>query len=389
MRLLERIVVPVDFGCQTDSVIASAIALARQFGSEVHLLHVLPELDELSSSEMREILSMAREAAEQRLAQIGDRLGTAGVSTTTPRVAHGCPFDQIIQYAEETDANVILVGSRAEERSGGLRLGTTAERLFRKSPKPVWVVDPESRVAPRTILCAVDGSPPSKRALQNAIHLARQHSARLYVLHVTSPVSVDPELLRLVPRGMNREHAEAEAAGLERFLASFDFHGIERQVVLREGNPAEAILVTASELSVDLLVMGSVGRTGLSRILLGSVAGKVARQLPCSVVMVKAEDAIRLRLDEELADLHTHYARGCELLENGFPEEARRQFEHCMRTNDMFAPAWDGLAEVCQRQGRPDRANEHRETAQQIKQALAWQRVEADVRRSHLLWSKD
>ena len=143
----------------------------------------------------------------------------------------------------------------------------------------------------------------------------------------------------------------AEASRFEGFLGEFDFHGIRWEKVVREGIPADSIIATASEFSADLVIMGSVGRTGLSRVLLGSVASKVAQELPCSMVMLKAEDAIRLKLDQDLSDLNTHYARGCELLENGFLNEAKRQFERCIRTSDMFAPAWESLAEACERQG--------------------------------------
>jgi Tfp pilus assembly protein PilF len=119
------------------------------------------------------------------------------------------------------------------------------------------------------------------------------------------------------------------------------------------------------------------------------VASKVARSLPCSLVMLKAEDAIRLKIDQELSDLRTHYERGVELLEHGFLEEARREFEHCVETHDMmFLPAWESLAETFDRLGKPDRAKQCRETAQRILDAISWRQVEADVRRHHPLWNR-
>jgi hypothetical protein len=118
------------------------------------------------------------------------------------------------------------------------------------------------------------------------------------------------------------------------------------------------------------------------------VADKVAEELPCSIIMVKGEDAIRLKLDEELSDIRTHYARGCDLLEHGFVEEAKRQFEHCIQIGDMFAPAWESLAESCERQGDTGRAQECRRVAREIEEAIAWRRVEADVRRDQILKKK-
>ena len=388
MRLLERVLVALDFGPGTDAVVAAATALAKRFSSEVCLLHVLPQLDEAVVPDLDKVLTMARQGALSRLAEVRGRLQAAEVSTGQEQVADGIPFDRIIAHAEDLDANVIVVGAHSGEAAGGARLGMTAERLCRKSSKPVLVVHPESPVEPKTILCPVDGSAPSKRALRNAIHLARRFDAQLQVLHVIPPISVFPGLIPSVQLGMERKHMESETPRFEAFLKEFDFHGITWNKVVREGAPAEVILQVVSELSADLVIMGSVGRTGLSRILLGSVAGKVARQLPCSVVMMKAEDAIRLKLDQDLSDLSTHYARAGELLENGFVAEAKRHFEHCVQTSDMFAPAWLGLAEACERQGQTDLARKHRETARQIEETLAWRRVEADIRRRHPLWTK-
>lgn len=387
MKLLERILVPLDFGPRTDAVLATAASLAKTFDSEVHLLHVLPQLDG-SSLALSDIMSMAHRGAEGRLAEVRSRLEEAGTAAAEAAVAEGTPFDRIIRHAEDIDANVIVVGSRRDDGREGLRIGTTTERLCRKSTKPVWIVGSESGAHPRTILCPVDGSGPSQRALRNGVHLARRFGARLMVLHVVRPISAIPGVIPAVQRGMERKHLESETARFEGLLRQFDFHGISWDKVLREGDPADAIIAVASESSAELIVMGSVGRTGLSRILLGSVAGKVAGRLPCSMVMVKAEDAIRLKLEEDLSDLGAHYARGWELLENGFLNEAKRQFEHCIQTSDIFLPAWEGLAEVCRRQDKPEQAEEHLNTARQIAERLEWRRVEAEIRRDHPLWNK-
>jgi nucleotide-binding universal stress UspA family protein len=235
----------------------------------------------------------------------------------------------------------------------------------------------------------VDGSSPSRRALRNAIHLARHFDAQLTVLHVVREFSRTPGLIPTVQRGMEQHYLASETARFERFVEEFDFHKVPWKKVVRVGVPADAIVQTAREPSADLMVMGSVGRTGLSRILLGSVAGKVVRALPCSTIMVKAEDAIRLKVEEELSDLDAHYRQGCELLEYGFLEEARRQFEHCIRTSDMFIPGWQSLSEVYRRKGNDRRAEKCRETARHIEQTQAWRRVEADIRRTHPLWRRN
>jgi len=138
----------------------------------------------------------------------------------------------------------------------------------------------------------------------------------------------------------------------------------------------------------DLLVMGSAGRAGLWRMFAGSVTDKVASQVPCSLITMIGEDAIRLRIDEELTDIESHYSRGRELLEQGFPEEARRQLEHCVNTNAMFVPAWKALAEAYDRLGNEDEKKECLATADRIQEALAWRMIEAEIRAKHPLFGK-
>ncbi len=387
MKLLERIVVHVDFGPRTDDVVAMSAFLAGKFRSKIHLLHVLP-CPEPAAPEFKEIMVMAREEATRRLDQLRIRLSEAGAADVEVHLAEGTPFDRIAGVADELDANLIVVGSEKWDKGERARLGTTAERLCRRSSRPVWVVASGNSGAPTTILCPVDCSPPSRRALRNAIHMARRFNARLCVLHVVRSLSGFSGLIPGVQSGMEQKHVESGRYRFDSFLAEFDFHGVDWERLVRQGEPADVIVGTSFEVAAELLIMGSVGRTGLSRILLGSVAGKVARALPCSVVMVKAEDAIRLRLDEELTDLGTHYARGRELLENGFPNEAEREFRHCIRTSDMFALAWKGLAEIAKRRGDARRAEDFTKTAQRIEETLQWRRVEADIRRHTPLCKK-
>ncbi len=71
-----------------------------------------------------------------------------------------------------------------------------------------------------------------------------------------------------------------------------------------------------------------------------------------------------------------------------FPEEARRQLEHCVNTNDMFVPAWKALAEAYDRLGKEDGKKECLATADRIQEALSWRMIEAEIRAKHPLFGK-
>ncbi len=138
----------------------------------------------------------------------------------------------------------------------------------------------------RTILDRTDLSAHSRYAFRLARLLARDHGARLVVLFVhSSPdpmVSYGPALERLQPP---EDRARLERA-LRRFRARDSGVAVEHR--LAEGEPAEEILRVAQKVGCDLIVMGTHGRTGLGRLLMGSVAEQVVRRAPCPVLTVKA-----------------------------------------------------------------------------------------------------
>jgi universal stress protein A len=137
----------------------------------------------------------------------------------------------------------------------------------------------------RNILCAMDLSEPSERALELAAALARDRGARLLVLHVAVPPPfVRPgELAKVLqqPGGYRQE--------LEDLLRRFQPSGLEGRIDYRieEGMPADEILRLAEETPCDLVVLGTHGRGGLGRLLLGSVAEEVLRRASCPVLTVR------------------------------------------------------------------------------------------------------
>jgi nucleotide-binding universal stress UspA family protein len=234
----------------------------------------------------------------------------------------------------------------------------------------------------------VDFSKPSARALRNAIFLARNFETVLTVLTVVPPVSMLYGWLGREKDTVQREQAEHNQRAFDEFLAQFGFHGVSWHKVVRHGPPDSEILAEVSNTRADLIVMGSVGRTGLSRILLGSVAERVLQAVPCSMLLVKAEDTFRLQLDDQVADIESHFQHGVELLQQGFTKEAGCQFMHCVSANVMFVPGWEALADCCERLGETARAEECRAEAKRVRDTLSWRQVEADIRSRNPLWRR-
>jgi two-component SAPR family response regulator len=126
--------------------------------------------------------------------------------------------------------------------------------------------------------------------------------------------------------------------------------------------------------------MGTTGKTGFSKFLVGSVTEKVTRELPCSFITMKEEDFIALRLNSELLDLETHFQNGKEMLANGLPKEALSQFKLGISINDLHAPSWDGMAVAYDRLQNKKNADNSREHAKEIRTRIDEQKIIAEIR---------
>jgi nucleotide-binding universal stress UspA family protein len=137
----------------------------------------------------------------------------------------------------------------------------------------------------QTILIPADFSDCSQAAFQVARALARDYRARLLVLHIAEPPPfVTPGELERALQRQDGYRSELEDR-LRQLYSSDSLAGVEYRVL--DGDPAVEILAVTRESGCDLIVMGTQGRTGLGRMLLGSVAEKVVRNAVCPVLTVK------------------------------------------------------------------------------------------------------
>jgi len=371
MKLLEKILVATDFSQPSRDALRMATLLTKAFHSEIILIHVIPEITGLKIDRGK-----VRRIETQKLREIEMDLKAKGITSVETIVRFGIPFERIIEYSDELDVNLIVVGSGKREKK--FPLGTTAERVMLYADKPVLAVKPGSRPLVRKIFCPVDFSEASKRALINAIHLSQTFEAHLTALTVY-------ESLLSSFFGPGRTPGESKEKALvkrqqyqyDRFLRGFESEDLTWTKIIRRGEPHKEILRAVQEAQPDLLVMGSQGRTGLSRLLMGSTTERVVREMPCSVITLKQEHVIRFPLEKEVADIETHFGRGKELLKKQMMEGAVAQFEYCIRKDVFFIPAWEGMAVAYRQMGRKKEANRCEEMAAYIRKHL-WENEDAE-----------
>lgn len=151
---------------------------------------------------------------------------------------------------------------------------------------------------PKRILIPVDFSPQSRRALEYGFVLARQFNAEVHVLHAWRPTPMPPIYWGQIP-DLDRFERSRAGESMKEYLSALEDGGIEVLGRIENGSPEEAILRVATDGEFDLIVMGTHGRTGISRLLHRHVAERVVRSAPCPVVTIRVPD------DELAVELET------------------------------------------------------------------------------------
>jgi nucleotide-binding universal stress UspA family protein len=364
MKLLERILVATDFERASKDALQMTFVLAKEFHSEIVLIHVIPEITglKIDRDEIRKI-------GMGKLRELKTDMERREVPVAETILRFGTPFERIVEHSDELDVTLIVVGSGKKGKK--YPLGTTAERVMLYADKPVLTVKPGGRPLIRKIVCPVDFSEASKRALMNAFHLSRMFEAHLTVLTVYVPLLSSFFGPGRTP-GESKENdlMKRQQYQYDRFLRGFESEDLTWTKIIRRGEPYEEILKAVQEAQPDLLVMGSQGKTGLSRLLMGSTTERVVREMPCSVITLKQEHVIRFPLEKEVADIERHFRKGNELLGKQVTEGAIAQFEHCIRKDVFFVPAWEGMAVAYRQMGKKKEANRCEEMAVYLRKHL-------------------
>lgn len=142
---------------------------------------------------------------------------------------------------------------------------------------------------PTRILVPIDFSAYSEHALDYAVALAAKLDAKVHVLHVIGiPLSGVPELGLALTAGMMDQLVIDNQKALDGVVDARRASGVIGEVLLRTGDARELILRACEEVHADLLVMGTHGRRGISRAVLGSVAESVVRTAPCPVMTIRS-----------------------------------------------------------------------------------------------------
>lgn len=294
MTSAQTILVATDLSAPARHAVERAFHLAASTESDLCILHVmeldtLDELREMLGDDVFDVKAALSHDAQARLEQLThDAAIHRGISAST-RLAEGNPLATIAAEADKQDAHLVVLGARGEAFLRHALLGSTAERLLRKSVRrPVLVVKQAPHEAYRSIVVTVDFSPVSLEAIRLARYWAP--NSDLVLLHAfelpyegkLTFAGVDEQLIRqyVTNEGEIRRKRLHELAA-EAGLAPTDYSG---RIV--HGDSAQQIIAMEQEVDADLIVVGKHGAHIAEELLLGSVTKHVLAESQCDVLVI-------------------------------------------------------------------------------------------------------
>ena len=290
MRRFKNILAVYHDDIGADDVFAQSVALARANGARITLIDVVPD---------KFATPLGVKEREKRLRRLLPAIHAEGVTDARAYVTVGTPFLEIISEVlrEKHDLVVTCPDSAAVMRN--FYPGSTATHLVRKCPCPVWIVKPNSDGRYKHVLACVDPNSSNQsegeldiKILELAASLAATNGADLHIIHAWDVEGLDRDRLRSEIHDTTRHDilTRHETMHRERVRALLDqLPAVEDDVALHmpRSSPHDAITEVVTQRGIDLIVMGSVNRTGISGFFIGSAAEAVLSSIRCSMFTVK------------------------------------------------------------------------------------------------------
>ena len=296
MDPLKSILVGVDYSDCSKNALKEASRIAAWHQAKLVCLHVFEEeiMNDFNNHyeiDREQVLKDAGEHLERHVA------GIVGDSDFETKVVIGYPFKEILDEVESSKADLLVLGSRGHRQTDARKTGVFATKCIRKAPVEVLLVRQQQDGPFHTIVACVDFSDTSKLAAERAVAIAKQDGASLELLHAfATPFMPDGSSLGPSVFMTTLDTApmiEAATKQLQEWadeLAGDSPDKLDIKVTVQEGISTGNVIVNhLHETSADLAVLGTRGRTGLRKLLLGTTAERLIHEAPCSTLAVKPQ----------------------------------------------------------------------------------------------------
>lgn len=275
---MKKIIVPIDFSTYSESALKVASQLAKQNKSELILLHMLDISEQLvtnsAAAKQQELLffmQLAKKRFEEFIAK--DYLNDI---KTTPVIKYFRVFEEIVNTAEELQADLIVMGSRGTAGVKGFFLGSNTEKVVRTSDIPVLVIKSEVKLFnPKTIVFASDFKEENLKSYFKIVDFAHLFKADLKLIYVNTPTLNFKSTLEI------REQMREFLSNAKIPFKSENIH------VYSDYEIEKGIINAAHDLKADIIAIPTHGRRGFSKILTESIGEEVANTSDIPVLTIK------------------------------------------------------------------------------------------------------
>ncbi len=278
---LRKVLVATDFSEPSRVAVEGAALIAAARHADVLVVHVFDTTRDA-------LIAEARRAEEERALRLKlegtcGELAHGGV-TATPLLLEGFPDEMIADAARAQAVDLVVVGSHGRTGPRRVLVGSVAEHVVRMSDGPVLVVRAPTTSSFTRILAATDFTPQAERALETAVELAAPGASIDVVHFIQFPAKLAEPSPFLDEAVVSQAENEAHKRGQEA-VARHRRPDMQMRFATGIGGARDGILQRLESEQHDLVALGSHGRRGVRRFLLGSVAQAILRHAPCSVLI--------------------------------------------------------------------------------------------------------
>lgn len=295
MALFQNILVALDIDQEriADTGLAAAaqaLELARREGASVTFAHVF----DVGAGTQREMLEVPASAAGRHRAAVqallDDMVAKAPDVHAQARILFGTHWRELVLEVQRAAHDLVVIGTKRRGVAGRVLFGSTGNKLLRACPCPVWVVKARSTSTVPRVLVAHDLSEVGQAALAIAAAVTALEEGELHVLHVLE----HPESSHFLGSVNAQARADRKREAQEQLVAQCRAHRLAQAPVISvaEGSAYAAILDYVRTQGIDLLLMGTVARSGLSALLTGNTAENVLPWADCSLIALKPADFV-------------------------------------------------------------------------------------------------
>ena len=290
MRRFQDILAVYDGSIGAEDALSQAMTLAKSNDARLTVVDLVEE-SRYSFNSIRE--------RERRLQRLLPAIKADSVEAVRTKVLVGTPFLEIIREVLREQHDLVIASAEGGSVVKAVFFGSTVTHLIRKCPCPVWIIKPGQTIPYQRIMAAVDPKPSDHasddlniKIMDLATSLATMSAASLDIAHVWDVTGNDRDTLEseappATHQAILAKHENRHREAVDALLQPYPLAEVDHEVLLSRGLPQRMITERVQERDIDLIVMGTVNRTGIPGLLVGSAAETILEAVTCSVLAVK------------------------------------------------------------------------------------------------------